>query len=502
MREIAVAPEYLPCRGSPCSVQSERCKPIACSSSSNRSGKNIDAKATRSPRTLRHVRAECSHSRLLSARPPLPGARSSTHRTASSPPASRSRARRGWRVLQRGGNAIDAAVTAAAVLSVTEPMMTGIGGDMFAMVWIAKEHRLVAINASGRAGALMTREALLESRAEADAARGAETVTVPGALAGWDALLKKYGTITLAQALAPAIRYAEEGYPVTPIISRDWKDAEAILARDSAAKATFMPSGHAPARRRMVQKSGLRAHASRDRVRRHQSDVRRRARRTHREARAGARRLSHARGSQGQQADVGDADLGRVQGLSHLGAAAEQSGHRHARDAEDPRAVRSQGDGTQLRAVPASSHRSEEARVRGSRAVRRRCGSSRHAAGAHALRCVHRRASQSSRRIACAGARRSGTGADRERDDLSHDGRQRRQHGVVHQQPVLRVRIRRRRAGHRLRAAQSRRGIHAGAGTAEHRGAGQASVPHAHSGVRLEAGGRARQPTEARTRRT
>ena len=153
----------------------------------------------------------------------------------------------GLAVLQSGGNAVDAAVTAAAVLSVTEPMMTGIGGDMFATVWIAKEHRLVAINASGRAGALMTREALLGRGRKQMLSRGAETVTVPGALAGWDELLKKYGTITLAQALAPAIRYAEEGYPVTPVISRDWKDAESVLTRDSSAQATFMPGGHAPA---------------------------------------------------------------------------------------------------------------------------------------------------------------------------------------------------------------------------------------------------------------
>lgn len=153
----------------------------------------------------------------------------------------------GLAVLQHGGNAIDAAVTAAAVLSVTEPMMTGMGGDMFATVWVAKEHRLVAINASGRAGALMTRETLISRGRTEMPGRGAETVSVPGALAGWDELLKKYGTISLAQALAPAIRYAEEGYPVTPIISRDWKDAEPTLVLDSAAKATFMPSGHAPA---------------------------------------------------------------------------------------------------------------------------------------------------------------------------------------------------------------------------------------------------------------
>jgi gamma-glutamyltranspeptidase/glutathione hydrolase len=76
--------------------------------------------------------------------------------------------------------------------------------------------------------------------------RGVETITVPGALAGWDALLKKYGTITLAQAIAPAIRYAEEGYPVTPVIADDWKGAERVLERDSAAKATYMPNGHTP----------------------------------------------------------------------------------------------------------------------------------------------------------------------------------------------------------------------------------------------------------------
>lgn len=153
----------------------------------------------------------------------------------------------GLAVLQRGGNAIDAAVTSAAVLAVTEPMMTGIGGDMFAMVWIAKEHRLVALNASGRAGALATREELLRRGRTRMPTTGIETVTVPGALAGWDELLRKYGTITLAQALAPAIRYADEGFPVTPIISEDWNAEVALLARDSAARATFMPAGHAPA---------------------------------------------------------------------------------------------------------------------------------------------------------------------------------------------------------------------------------------------------------------
>ena len=154
----------------------------------------------------------------------------------------------GLAVLQRGGNAVDAAVTAAAVLSVVEPMMTGVGGDMFAMVWIGKEHRLVALNASGRAGALMTREELLRRGRTRMPAAGAETITVPGALAGWDELLRKYGTITLAQALAPAIRYAEEGFPVTPVIAADWRDQTDYLKHDTAAAATYLDAdGHAPA---------------------------------------------------------------------------------------------------------------------------------------------------------------------------------------------------------------------------------------------------------------
>ena len=150
----------------------------------------------------------------------------------------------GLAVLQHGGNAIDAAVTAAAVLTVTEPMMTSLGGDMFAMVWIAAEHRLVALNASGRAGALATREELVRRGRTRMPARGIEAVTVPGGLAGWDALLRKYGTYTLAQALAPAIRYADEGFPVTPVISDEWKSEEALLGRDAATKATYMPNGH------------------------------------------------------------------------------------------------------------------------------------------------------------------------------------------------------------------------------------------------------------------
>ena len=149
----------------------------------------------------------------------------------------------GLAALERGGNAIDAAVTAAAVLNVAEPMMTGIGGDMFAIVWSAKDHKLYGLNASGRAGSLMTRDALLGRGHHTMPEESVEDVTVPGALSGWDALLHRFGTITLAQALAPATEYAGDGFPVTPVIAQDWASEAAKLARDQGASATFLVDG-------------------------------------------------------------------------------------------------------------------------------------------------------------------------------------------------------------------------------------------------------------------
>ncbi len=148
----------------------------------------------------------------------------------------------GLEVLQRGGNAIDAAVTAAAVLAVVEPHMTSMGGDLFAMVWSARDKNLFGLNASGRSGSLMTREALA-ARGRTYVSQGIESITVPGALSGWAALLERFGTSTLAQALAPAIRIAEEGFPVTPIIAGDWAGEVDLLRRDPAASETFLVQG-------------------------------------------------------------------------------------------------------------------------------------------------------------------------------------------------------------------------------------------------------------------
>ena len=149
-------------------------------------------------------------------------------------------------ILAAGGNAIDAAVAAAAVLNVTEPHMTGIGGDMFAILWDANSRRLVGLDASGKSGSNVDVEALLAEEEPSVPGSGPRSITVPGALSGWNALIEKYGTMTLAEVLAPAIRIANEGFPVTPIIAQDWAGTVNGLRRDIGAAATFLIDDEAP----------------------------------------------------------------------------------------------------------------------------------------------------------------------------------------------------------------------------------------------------------------
>jgi gamma-glutamyltranspeptidase / glutathione hydrolase len=149
----------------------------------------------------------------------------------------------GLEMMRRGGNAIDAAVAAAAVLNLTEPHMTGIGGDMFAIVWSEREQRLIGMNAAGPSGSLISREELIRRGRERMPGSGAESITVPGALAGWAALLERYGTLSLAEVLQPAIRLAEQGFPVTPIIAQDWAGQLGKLKADAGSAATYLVDG-------------------------------------------------------------------------------------------------------------------------------------------------------------------------------------------------------------------------------------------------------------------
>jgi gamma-glutamyltranspeptidase / glutathione hydrolase len=152
----------------------------------------------------------------------------------------------GLRVLQSGGNAIDAAVTAAAVLSVVEPTMNGPGGDLFAIVYSARDRKVHGLNASGRAGSLATLDEFKRRNVQRIPLRGELSVSVPGVVDGWNELLTKHGTRTLAQALEPAVKYARDGYAVSEIIADQWKDVEHLLASDPYSAKTFLIDGKAP----------------------------------------------------------------------------------------------------------------------------------------------------------------------------------------------------------------------------------------------------------------
>src|SRR5260221_2227334 len=128
----------------------------------------------------------------------------------------------GVSILAQGGNAIDAAVAANAAMGVFAPMANGMGGDLFAIVYEAKTGKLYGLNASGWAPAKLTIDYVRSKGHETMPQRGILTVTVPGCVAGWELLRKKFGTKDFQTLLRPAIYYAEEGFPVTELISEGW----------------------------------------------------------------------------------------------------------------------------------------------------------------------------------------------------------------------------------------------------------------------------------------
>jgi gamma-glutamyltranspeptidase / glutathione hydrolase len=148
-------------------------------------------------------------------------------------------------VLHQGGNAVDAAVTAAAVQCVSEPHMTGIGGDCFVLVG-HPDGRVEGLNGSGRSSARADAEWLATSGLSQITHDNVHAVTVPGAVDAWARLLAKHGTMDLAQALEPAIRLAEEGCPVGPRVAWDWAGLTDKLARDEGARRHYLPGGRAP----------------------------------------------------------------------------------------------------------------------------------------------------------------------------------------------------------------------------------------------------------------
>jgi gamma-glutamyltranspeptidase/glutathione hydrolase len=161
---------------------------------------------------------------------------------ASSPLA----AQAGAQMLARGGHAVDAAIAANAVLGVVEPYMNGMGGDLFAMVYDAGRDALHGLNASGSAPAGLSPDLLQRRGIGTMPETGIHSVTVPGAVGGWAALQARFGRLPLADVLAPAVFYAEDGFPVAPVVAEGWGALEEAVAGDPGAAATYLPGGAAP----------------------------------------------------------------------------------------------------------------------------------------------------------------------------------------------------------------------------------------------------------------
>ncbi len=150
-------------------------------------------------------------------------------------------------ILKQGGSAVDAAIAANAMLGLVEPTGSGIGGDLFAIVWSAKEQRLYGLNASGRSPASLTLEMLKAKGLEQLPPYGPLPVSVPGAVDGWYELHDKFGKLPMKDNLAPAIHYAREGFPVSELIAFYLARSGDKLAKYPGFKETYMPGGRMPA---------------------------------------------------------------------------------------------------------------------------------------------------------------------------------------------------------------------------------------------------------------
>lgn len=156
-------------------------------------------------------------------------------------------AQAGLRILQRGGNAVDAAIAAAAVMTIVEPVGNGLGSDAFCLLWDGRE--LHGLNASGRAPQAWTPEYFARKHgadANTPPQRGWDSVTVPGAVAGWVALHRRFGKLPFADLLAPATGIAERGYAVPVVVQQKWAAAVPLLRNQPGFADTFMPNGRAP----------------------------------------------------------------------------------------------------------------------------------------------------------------------------------------------------------------------------------------------------------------
>src|SRR4051794_17682152 len=163
----------------------------------------------------------------------------------------------GVQILERGGNAIDAAIAANSTLGLMEPTSNGIGGDLFAIVYEAKTKKIYGLNSSGWSPKALTRELLASKGLTEMPERGVYTVTVPGAVAGWNALHERFGTLPFSTILAPAIYYAENGFPVNQVTAGLWSHSVKMLASHPNSAATYLINGQSPTAGQVFSNRGL-----------------------------------------------------------------------------------------------------------------------------------------------------------------------------------------------------------------------------------------------------
>ena len=166
----------------------------------------------------------------------------------------------GARILERGGSAIDAAIATNAVLNVMEPMMNGMGGDLFAIYWDAKTGKLYGLNASGWAPRALTAEHLKGKGLTSMPQSGIDSVTVPGAVDGWAKLHGRFGKLPWRELFQPAISTAEHGFPVPEMIDDEWKASQELLKKNPESRRVFLAEDKAPERGQVFRNPGL-AHA-------------------------------------------------------------------------------------------------------------------------------------------------------------------------------------------------------------------------------------------------
>ena len=155
-------------------------------------------------------------------------------------------AQAGARILSKGGNAVDAAIATNAMMGVVSPMMNGMGGDLFAIVYDAKANKLYGLNSSGWAPRGLTIEMLHKLGMRAMPETGVHTITVPGAVEGWQKLADKFGRSKLSEDLAAAIQTAQNGFPITEWVAAYWAGSVDYLRGDDAAAKLYLPSDKAP----------------------------------------------------------------------------------------------------------------------------------------------------------------------------------------------------------------------------------------------------------------